>query len=110
MEERENKPQEETETKQSCEESQSLDGEKTQKDKKAPKEELDTETTFADMNVEGFSWYNPKKKKGKSEKINVSRKEYWAMVRGAFAAMLPMILCLFTAMGIVFLLAYLWLK
>ena len=78
--------------------------------KKREKEPLDTETTFADMNVEGFSWYNPRKKKGKGEKIKVSRKEYWAMVRGAFSAMLPMILCMFIAMGIVFMLAYLWLK
>ena len=78
--------------------------------KKREKEPLDTETTFADMNVEGFSWYNPRKKKGKGEKIKVSRKEYWAMVRGAFSAMLPMIRCMFIAMGIVFLLAYLWLK
>ena len=78
---------------------------------KQPKkqDDLDMETTFADMNVEGFSWYNPKKKKGKTEKINVSRKEYWAMVRGAFAAYLPMFLCIISAFAIVVLLAYLWL-
>ncbi len=73
-------------------------------------EPLDTETTFADMNIEGLPWYDPHRKKGKREKMNISRKEYWAMVRGAFAAMLPMILCIFSAMGLVFLLAYLWLK
>ena len=77
---------------------------------KADKPKLDTETSFADMNVEGFRWYNPNKKKGKADKVQLSRKEYWAMVRGAFAAMLPMILCMFLSMGIVFLLAYLWLK
>ncbi len=73
-------------------------------------EPLDTETTFADMNVEGFSWYDPKRKKEKSEKVSVSKKEYRAMVRGAFAAMLPMFLCILSAFAIVFLLAYLWLK
>ena len=78
--------------------------------KQPRKPELDTETSFADMNVEGFRWYNPRKKKGKTDKVQLSRKEYWAMVRGAFAAMLPMILCMFLSMGIVFLLAYLWLK
>ena len=77
---------------------------------KKAEQPLDTETTFADMNVEGFSWYNPKKKKGKSEKVSVSKKEYRAMVRGAFAAMLPMFLCILSAFAIVFLLAYFWLK
>ena len=32
-------------------------------------EELDTETTFADMNVEGFKWYDPAKKKGKGFRV-----------------------------------------
>ena len=97
------------------EKEQSLVGEETeQQPQKTPnnqrEEPLDTETTFADMNVEGFHWYNPRKKKGKTEKVSVSKKEYRAMVRGAFSAMLPMIVCLLSAMGIVFLLAYLWLK
>ena len=81
-----------------------------QKPQKPMEEPLDTETTFADMNVEGFHWYNPRKKKGKSQKISVTRKEYWAMVRGAFAAYLPMFLCIVSAFAIVVLLAYLWLK
>ncbi len=75
------------------------------------KDDLDTETSFADMNVDGFSWYDPHAKKRKNkEKIKLTRKEYWAMVAGAFQAMLPMILCIAAAMLIVFLLAYLWLK
>ena len=97
------------------EKEQSLVGEEVEQEpQKTPnnqrEEPLDTETTFADMNVEGFHWYNPRKKKGKTEKVSVSKKEYRAMVRGAFSAMLPMIVCLLSAMGIVFLLAYLWLK
>ncbi len=91
------------------EETETLPKKKAKK-KKRKEEPLDTETTFADMNVEGFSWYNPKKKNGKEEKMNVSKKEYWAMVRGAFAAMLPMIVCMIAAMGIIFVLAYLWLR
>lgn len=103
MEEQENKPQEDMEDMPKTEETQEV------VEKKA-EQPLDTETTFADMNVEGFSWYNPKKKKGKSEKVSVSKKEYRAMVRGAFAAMLPMFLCILSAFAIVFLLAYFWLK
>ena len=72
--------------------------------------ELDTETTFADMNVEGFSWYNPNLKKQRSQKVEVTRKEYWAMVRGAFLAMLPLLGCMLVAGLIVFLIAILWLK
>lgn len=79
--------------------------------KKKRTEELDTETTFADMNVEGFRWYNPTKKKGKTQSIGpISRKEYWAMVKGAFAALLPFICCLLGAFALVILLIVLWLK
>ena len=77
------------------------------KDKR--KDDLDTETTFADMNVDGFRWYNPGLKTRRSEPVRVTRKEYWAMVKGAFLAMLPAISCVVLSLLIVFLLAYLWL-
>ncbi len=80
---------------------------KKDKDKK---DTLDTETTLVDMNVEGFRWYDPhKKKNGNMPRQKISRKEYWKLVRGAFAAYLPMILCIILAFGIVVALAYLWL-
>lgn len=78
--------------------------------KKKKQDDLDTETTFADMNIEGFRWYNPEKKKNPKNSIGkVSKKEYWAMVRGAFSAMLPMIGCIIVGALLVFLLTYLWL-
>lgn len=78
---------------------------------KKKKDELDTETTFADMNVEGFSWYNPSRKKNANKSVpKVTKKEYWAMVRGAFAAMLPLIGIVVTASLLIFLFAYIWLK
>lgn len=79
------------------------------KKKDNQEEELDTETTFADMNVEGFSWYNPNLKKGKQPVSDVTDKEFWAMVGGAFRAMLPMFLCLLGGAVLMFLLALLWL-
>ena len=89
---------------------------KTSLDKKAKKKEkrrddLDTETTFADMNIEGFKWYDPSLKKngGKVDRIKVTRKEYWSMVKGAFLAYLPMILCIVGAFSLVIGLMYLWL-
>ena len=79
--------------------------------KKKKTEELDTETTLADMNVEGFRWYDPHKKKGKTNSIGpITRKEYWAMVRGALSAMLPFFIGLIAVFGFLFLLMTLWLK
>lgn len=73
---------------------------KPPKKPKQPQPELDMETTVADMNVEGFSWYNPNKKKGKDNGLgDISKKEYWAMVKGAYAAFLPILLCIL-AVGI----------
>lgn len=80
------------------------------KKQKRPVQELDTETTFADMNVEGFRWYNPDKKKGKTQAEKLSKKEYWALVRGAYRAMLPIIGCMLVSGILIFLLAYFWLK
>ena len=84
---------------------------KKREEKRRKKAELDTQTTVADMNVEGFSWYNPKRKKNaNAQGVKLTRKEYWAMVRGAFLAMLPMLLCILAGMLLMFLLAYTWLK
>ena len=81
------------------------------KKEKKQRVELDTETTFEDMNVEGFRWYNPNKKKGKQNGVGpISRKEYWAMVCGMFEVMLPFFICLIVGALLMFLLAYLWLK
>ena len=79
---------------------------------KKKRDYLDTETTFADMNVEGFKWYDPhRKKNGKKANFNKpSKKEYWAMVRGAFRAYAPMCLSIICGFGIMVLLMYLWLK
>ena len=85
--------------------------EKKREEKRRKKAELDTQTTVADMNVEGFSWYNPRKKKNANgQSVKLTRKEYWAMVRGAFLAMLPMLLCIIAGTLLMFLLAYMWLK
>lgn len=82
--------------------------------KNKKRDDLDMETSFADMNVEGFKWYDPSAKKKNSDvrpvKRRISRKEYWQMVRGAFAALLPYFLILIAAFGIVIGLAYLWLS
>ncbi len=80
----------------------------SKKDRKE-EEELDTQTTFADMNVEGFSWYDRQKKQGK-QKTKVEKKEYWAMVRAAYAAYLPLFGVLIGVGVVLYLLALLWLR
>ncbi|MGN0814205.1 MAG: hypothetical protein ACI4MH_03130 [Candidatus Coproplasma sp.] len=81
---------------------------KDKDENKKVKEELDTQTTIVNMNVEGFSWYDPNKDK-RTKIPKVSRKEYWQMVRGAFAAFAPYFAILLLSFGIVVVLAYLWL-
>ena len=83
---------------------------------KKPRAELDTTTTFANMNVEGFKWYDPtleKRIKEKEQKVvqpKVTRKEYFQLFRGAFAALWPVILCMIAIFGALVGLAYLWLS
>ncbi len=79
------------------------------KKEKKEKTELDTQTTVADMNVEGFSWYDPHKKKGK-ETPKLTKKEQRALIRGAYKAMLPMFGCMILGFALMFFLAWLWLK
>ena len=59
-------------------------------DKKTRKKEepkLDMETTIADMNVEGFSWYNPAKKadakSGNKDRVVLTKEEKRAIRRAA---------------------------
>ncbi|MDE5721821.1 MAG: hypothetical protein K2I30_03670 [Clostridia bacterium] len=76
-------------------------------------DDLDIETTFADMNIDGFRWYDPSRKKNNGEKRvrhKISRKEYWQMVRGAFAAYAPFFVIVILALGAMVALAYLWLS
>ena len=82
------------------------------KDKnKKDKPTLDTETTFADMNVEGFRWYDPTKKNGNNNnnRIRLTKKEYRNMIKGALSAIWPYMLCTVIAFALMVLIGYLWL-
>ena len=80
------------------------------KEKRKRIDNLDTETTFAEMNVEGFSWYDPNRGKRKAQQTQLTKKEQRALMRGAVRAMLPMLICILAGMVLMFLLAFLWLK
>lgn len=80
--------------------------------RKKEKVELDTETTIADMNVEGFKWYRPDKKKDQSsssEPIKLTRKERRAMMKAVLATLLPFVGIVVLVFVFVFFLAYFWL-
>lgn len=81
---------------------------------KKPKPELDTETTFADMNVEGFKWYDPHAKKQdpnmRKHKQKMSGKEYRKLVRAEFAAYLPVILIVAAVFLLMGLIGWLWIS
>lgn len=78
------------------------------KDKKKRTEPLDTETSFADMNVDGMPWYEPPKKDG-TAKADLSKHEQRALLRGTFLAALPMLGGALLVMALLYLLVYLWL-
>ncbi len=80
------------------------------KKEKKKKGELDTQTTVADMNVEGFGWYDPRRKLGKAPPPKLTKKEQRALIRGAYKAMLPIIGCMIAVGAFMFLLVWLWLK
>lgn len=85
--------------------------ERKPKKEKKKKVDFDDQTTIADMNVEGFDWYNPQKKDPNHKSLGkITWKEYWAMVIGAFRAMWPMFLLIIGIFTALFLLAVLWLK
>lgn len=80
------------------------------KEKRRRIDNLDTETTIVDMNVEGFSWYDPNMSTRKKQATQLTKKEQRALLWGAVRAMLPMIACILSGMLLIFLLAFLWLK
>lgn len=85
------------------------------KKRKKKSDTLDTTTTFANMNVEGFKWYDPSLEKREADKMKgvppkISRREYWQIVRGAFVAALPVFGIIILIFGLIVGFAYLWLS
>jgi hypothetical protein len=71
----------------------------------------DDGSTIADMNVEGFHWYqNPRNQARRKalNDLNVNRKERWAMMLAGFLAYLPTLLIILFGFGLAFLLMFLW--
>ena len=85
---------------------------KEKKPKKKKREKfVDDGHPIADMNVEGFPWYRGKNYNPDAPKPpKLTFKERWAVFKGAFASMLPPMLCLILGFGIIAVLMWLWLK
>jgi len=65
------------------------------KDNKKKNDFVDDGSTIADMNVEGFRWYQSKKTRELRKnlvEVDLSPKERRAIVKGAFLAFLPVFL------------------
>jgi len=73
----------------------------------------DDGSTIADMNVEGFHWYQNARDKARRSALNqlsVTRKERWAMIWGGLLAYLPVFLIILVSFGITFLLLFYWIS
>jgi hypothetical protein len=71
----------------------------------------DNGESFANMNVEGMPGYVPEQTRRKQKAIsdlNLSKKEKWAMIKGAYLAFLPVFLIIIGGFVLVILLLYLW--
>lgn len=85
---------------------------KKKSSKKKP-EFIDDGRSIADMNVEGFSWYMPKKFQTERQNLSdlkLTRKEKWAMIIGAFKAIIPVVFVMIALLFGLFLLMALWLS
>lgn len=68
---------------------------------------------LADMNVEGFNWYDPTLKGDKAQKKDIdkpSKKEIRAIIRAQLQIILPRMLIIIVSFLVVMLLCTLWLN
>lgn len=78
------------------------------KDRK--EEYKDDGRTIADMNVEGFSWYNKNKPRDPKNQIYLTRKERRAIFQAMVSKMIPIAIISLVALTLSFLLIKLWLS
>ena len=77
---------------------------------KEKKEFVDDGRTIADMNVDGFSWYNKNKPKDPKDQIYLTRKERRAIFRAMVSKMLPIAIISLIAFVMSYFLIKLWLS
>lgn len=68
--------------------------------------------TVADMNVEGFRWYTPRKNKQFRKELSglqISKGERQAMMKGALQAIFPIVFTFIGIFLVIFLILYFWL-
>ena len=66
--------------------------------------------TIADMNVEGFSWYNKNKPRDPKNQIYLTKKERRAIFQAMVSKMIPIAIIALVALTLSFLLIKLWLS
>ncbi len=80
------------------------------KKKKKELPDYDDGRTVANMNVEGFPWYQPGGRKEVKDEDKPTRKERRAMYRAGYLAYFPAFIAILFGFGVVTLLVYLWLN
>jgi len=83
------------------------------KDKNRKETFVDDGRSIADMNIEGFSWYTPKKYSTERQNLSdlkLTKKEKLAMILGALQAILPVAFMMFALFFGLFLLMAFWLN
>lgn len=82
------------------------------KKKKQRPIEYDDGRTIADMNVEGFRWYTPRKLQKTKEELGdlkLTARETFAMILGAYRALLPVLLLGFGGLILAMFFIQIWL-
>lgn len=76
--------------------------------KKNKKKFVDDGRTIYNMNVEGFRWYD--KKKRNENKIYVDKDDRNALIKAAFLSYLPIVIIILIGFTVAALLIFFWLK
>ena len=78
--------------------------------KREQEEYQDDGRTIADMNIEGFSWYNKNKPIDPKQNVNLTKKERRAILKAMMLKMLPIACIALVAFVISYFLIKLWLS
>ena len=83
---------------------------KDKKEKKKKQKFVDDGRVIADMNVEGTPWYRGKNFGSENRPPKLTRKERFAVFKGAFFSMIPVVLCTLAGLTVAGILVWLWLR
>lgn len=78
------------------------------KNKKKKEKYVDDGHTIYNMDIDGFKWHDRNVKKNLNQHID--KKEKWHLIKAAYKAYLPAMICTILAFCLTIILIYFWLK